>query len=231
MAIPNNVVRVSMIWKPPSAWSTETAINTFHMQQQTGPSGLSPDIQYVADQVAAKLTANWSGVEGLHSSSVEVTGIKAYLLDTTGHTTAEGSHSFASGTLPGGAAGSVMPPEVAVVLSEYAYLPGSFAPQKGRRRGRMFLPYIGPANMGTNGKLTSGVPSSTASGWATVFNAFNTIESASGRTDPMGVVVLSKAASATFEVLHVACDDHFDVQRRRQHQDTPVVSVSDVTAW
>jgi hypothetical protein len=95
----------------------------------------------------------------------------------------------------------------------------------------MYLPYITSGALASSGKLTSTVQSDVVAGWAAIFNDLNTIDSASGRTDPMGVVILSKAAGATFEVLHVAIDDHFDAQRRRQHQSPATVVTADVTAW
>lgn len=231
MAIPNNVVRVSMLWAPSSAWPDEVAINTFHMQQQTGPGGSTPDVQYIADQVAAKLISGWTAIQSYWPTSVHMTAVRTFLLDTAGHTTAEGSHSFGSSDVRGTSTGGLLPPEVAVCLSEYSYTPGSFAPQKGRRRGRMYLPYLSQSVLNADGKLTSVAAGDLPAGWAAIFNSWNTIESASGRTDPMGVVVLSRAAGATFEVLHLGVDDHFDAQRRRQHQDVPVLHTAEVTAW
>lgn len=231
MAIPNNVVKVTLVWAPGSEWPSEQAINTFHLQQQSGPSGSVPDVQYIADQVAAKLTTHYGDLAALFPSSIHLAAVKTYLLDTTGHTTAEGAHTFAPTDWVGEGSSGMLPPEVSICLSEYAYLPGSFAPQKGRRRGRMYLPYLSQSGCDVQGKVTSTFRTAITSGFQTLFNDINTIESASGRTDPMGLVVLSKVAGATFEVLHLAVDDHFDAQRRRQHQDTPARTVVDLTAW
>jgi hypothetical protein len=231
MAIPGNVVRVSMIWQPPSSWPSETAVNTFHLQNQSGPTGPTPDVQYIADHFAAKLIAGFGGVASYWPSSVHMAAVKTYLLDSSGHTTAEGAHSFSSSDVQGSSGGGLLPPEVAVCLSEYSYAPGSFSPGKGRRRGRMYLPYLTQTVIESTGKVTAIACSGLVSGWVTIFNSINTIESASGRTDPMGLVVLSRAAGATFEVLHLAVDDHFDAQRRRQHQDAPVVHTADLTPW
>ena len=230
-AIPNNVVRCSMVWSPGTEWPAEQAVNTIHLQQQTGPSGSVPDVQYIADQVAAKIIAGFGGIAAFWSNNAQMTAVKTYLLDTTGHTTAEGQHTFSPGDVAGSGSTNMLPPEVALVLGLYSYPPGGFAPQKGRKRGRIYLPYLTSSNLTSDGKVTGANCQSIANGWASIFNAINTIESASGRTDPMGLVVLSRAAGATFEVGYTVVDDHWDAQRRRQHQDTPVRHQAVVTAW
>lgn len=231
MPIPANVLKVSLLWTAPTTWPAESAVNTFHLQNQSGPSGQPPNPQYVADQVAAKLLANWTGLAPFFSSLVHINAVRTYLLDTAGHTTAEGSHSFTSVDLAGNAGGGMLPPEVSVALSEYAYAPGGFAPRKGAKRGRMYLPYIAKSACTTNGRVDPTMIGSMLSACQTLFNSINTIQSASGRTDPMGLVVLSKATAATYEVLHLAIDDHFDSQRRRQHQDAPARQSVDLTGW
>jgi hypothetical protein len=192
---------------------------------------MTPDVQYIADQVAAKFIANWTDAAGLFSSATHVSALKTYLLDTSGHTTAEGVHAFAGTDLQGSGSSGVMPPEVAVCLSEYSYPPGGFTTHKGRKRGRMYLPYISQSAMDSNGKVSSSAAGLAVTGWQEIFNAVNTVESASGRTDPMGLVVLSTVGGATYEVLHLAIDDHFDSQRRRQHQSPSTLHTSDLTPW
>lgn len=201
------------------------------MVPQTGGTGPAPNPQYIADQVAAKLTAGWSGVSGLHASGNQINAIKAYLLDTSGHTVALGVNAPVSGTLPGTGTSGMLPPEVAVALSLYAYTPGGFAPQKGRRRGRMYLGMVSQSLCTADGRVSSGLMDTYLDGWQTILNSLNTIESDSGRTDPMGVVVLSRTGNATFEVTNIAMDDHFDAQRRRQHQDVPLRHTRGITAW
>jgi hypothetical protein len=95
----------------------------------------------------------------------------------------------------------------------------------------MYLPYVAKTMCTTNGRVDPTMIGDALTAWQGFFNAVNTIESDSGRTDPMGLVVLSHATAATYEVLHLAIDDHFDAQRRRQHQDTPARTVADLTPW
>lgn len=229
--IPGNVVRVTLTWTPPTAWAPELAVNTFHLQSQSGPSGPPPHPQYIADQVAAKLIADFPAMAGHWPSSIHMSAVKTYLLDAAGLTTAEGVHGFSPTDVVGSSGGGVLPPEVAVCLSEYSYQPGTFAPAKGRRRGRMFLPYLSQTNMDAQGFVTLTSQNDLTAGFKTLFDHINTIESDAGRTDPMGLVILSKAAGATFEVLHLAVDNHFDAQRRRQHQLPPTKVVSDLVPW
>jgi len=229
--IPNNVVRVSLLFSVfPGDWD-ELSMNTFHLQQQAGPSGPVPDVQYIADQVAAKLTAHWSLINTFYPSGVQITAIKTYLLDATGHSTAEGTHAVPGGTLSGGGTSGSLPPEVAVALSLYSYPPGGFATQKGRKRGRLFL---GPVNANwatTTGRVNLSDAGDLVAGWKAIFDDINTIESAAGRTDPMGLVILSRTGGATYQVLHLRCDDHFDAQRRRQHQAPAGTRSSDLVPW
>jgi hypothetical protein len=168
----------------------------------------------------------------MHVTSYGVAGIKAFLLDTAGHTTAEGAHQVTGGALDGTSSGHLMPPEVALCVSLYAYPPGGFATQKGRKRGRIYLPYLTATINDIDGKVTAAARGTLATEWAAFFTACNGIQSAAGRTDPMNVVVASSVgAGATYEVLHVAVDDHWDMQKRRQRQDTPVRSVADVSGF
>jgi hypothetical protein len=229
--IPNNVVRVSLVWSPGSGWPSEGAVNTFHVVPQDNTGTPAPDAQYIADQIAAKLTTAWPDLSPQISSAAQVTAIKTYLLNTSNRAIAAGVHAFSAGTLAGGSSSSMMPPECAICISEYAYPPGGFAPRKGTQRGRMYVPYFTTGALSTSGKVQSSVASAHAQAWAAFFNAVNTVESHSGATNPIGVVILSVAAGNTYEVLHVSVDDHWDAQRRRQHQDVPVQHVFDVTAW
>lgn len=229
--VPGNVVRVSLLWQPPTVWLPELAVNTFHLQSQAGPSGPTPNPQYIADQVAAKLIADFPAMAGRWPSSIHMTAVKTYLLDSAGLTTAEGVHAFSPTDVQGSSGGGVLPPEVAVCLSEYSYTPGSFAPAKGRRRGRMYLPYLAQTTMDAQGMVAATAATDITTGFQTLFNDINTIESDSGRTDPMGLVVLSRAAGATFEVLHLAVDNHFDAQRRRQHQVPPTLTTVELSPW
>lgn len=231
MPIPGNVVRVTLQWSLRAAWPNEIALNTFHVQPQSGPGGTVPNPQYIADQIESKLEAHWSDVSSLFPSGQQIVAIKTYLLDTAGHTIAEGVNAPVSGTLPGTGTSGSLPPEVAICLSEWAYQPGGFAPQKGRKRGRMYLGPIAQGLCNTDGRVNLGLVDTPLSGWQAIFNAINTINATSGGTDPIGVVILSRTGNATYEVLHLSIDDHFDAQRRRQHQDVPVRRVVDITAW
>lgn len=229
--IPANVVRVNLIWSPGSGWPQEGAVNTFHVVPQNNTGTPAPDPQYIADQIATKLTTAWSAMSAQISNQAQITGIRTYLLDTTDHAISSGAHSFSSGTLQGGSTTNMMPPECAICLSQYAYPPGGFASRKGTKRGRMYIPYFTVSALQSNGKVVESVASAHAQAWQGFFNDVNTIQSHSGATNPIGVVILSRAAGATYEVLHVSVDDHWDAQRRRQHQDVPVQHVFDVTAW
>lgn len=232
MPIPAGVVRVSMVAQfRPDVWPAEEAVNTFHLVQQTGPTGPAPDPQYIADQVAAKFGTHWSSIAGMFPNAYQVLAFKTYLLDTSGHAIAQGVHAVPGGTLVGSATGGMLPPEVALALSLYAYTPGGFASQKGRKRGRIYLGPLAASLLDVTGLVFKSNMDDFLVGWQALFNDINTIESASGRTDPMGLVVLSHAAGATYEITTIAYDDHFDAQRRRQRQTPPTRHTQPITAW
>lgn len=229
-AIPSGITRISLTWKPNETdWPSELAVNTFHMQYfpTTPPADWSTALQEIADKVAAVLTARWSsGVSAAHAGGYQITEIGASALDTTGHTIDEAVHAVTSGTLVGTGTSGVLPPEVAIVLGLYNYRPGAFTPRRGTKRGRMYLPYISGAALGSDGKISSATMDNISTGWKNVVDDLDNTTTASGNWQ---LGILSRTAGTFVSVNYLSVDNHFDSQRRRQHQSPAVLEITDVT--
>lgn len=228
--IPLNTVRVNLTWKPNQTdWPGELAINTFHVQwtPSVPPADWSTASQEIADKVAAVLTARWaSGCSQAHAGGYQIIEVGAAALDANGKTMEEAVHAVVSGTLPGSGTSGVMPPEVAIVLGLYNYRPGAFSPRRGTKRGRMYLPYINSAAAGNDGKISGGVMDGLMTGWKNVVNDLSNFTTASGNGE---MVILSRTAGTTSSINFLAIDNHFDSQRRRQHQSPATVEIGDIT--
>jgi hypothetical protein len=232
MPVPDKVCRVALHFKlPDTPWPSEEAVNTFHVQASSGPAGTAPDPQYVADQVAGALQSHWTAINAVYPTNVELTMVKAYLLDTAAKTTAEGQHTWSAGYMTGSGTGGMLPPEVAMCLSQYAYTPGGFAPRKGARRGRMFLGPISKGFCNSDGKVDTTDAGTLLTGWQTIMNQIYTLHPSAASPDTLDVVILSKTTDATYAVQNLAIDDHFDSMRSRQHQSPTTRQVAALTGW
>ncbi len=217
-AIPANLARVSIHWKPDqSAWPDEQAVNTFHVSftDTTPPANWSVVTQQIADKVFSVLQTHWAGIAAYHGAGYQIDQIKVAALDTSNHTTEEAVHAVGGGVLAGTASGGVMPPEVAVCLSLYGYAPGGFTSRRGTKRGRMYLPYIAASASGTDGKLSTSAWNGIIAAWQPVFADFRPATITDGT---FTAVILSTTAGTATDIPWLAIDDHFDSQRRRQHQ-------------
>lgn len=226
--IPANIVRFTLRWKPNTDdWPGEMALNTFHMRftpsAPPGP-GWSTSLQEGADLVAAALVSSWgAGISSLHGSGYQITEVGAYALDTLGKATDEAVHTFGGGTLVGSGTSGVMPPEVAVAIGWFGYQPGAFTSRRGTKRGRMYLPYISAAAAAANGKLQGGSITDASAGWKAFHTAVHAHTTGSGSWD---FGVLSETANAFTTASWLVIDNHFDSQRRRQHQSPAVQTVT-----
>lgn len=112
--------------------------------------------------------------------------------------------------LAGTAAGNMMPPEVACAVSLRAPISGRTG------RGRFYLPAFGTAMAASNGTVSSTVRASLASAMVTLVTA---LEDSPGDEVISPCVMVTSAGKATaVRPSEVRIGDHFDAQRRRQHQ-------------
>jgi hypothetical protein len=221
MTIPTECYRITLRWRPKATeWPGELALNTLGVRRTPvgGVFGLS---QGIADHVAARLAANWAGIQGIHGVGYGITEIKCVELDTTNHVVDEGVHEVTDGSLDGSAGGGIMPPEVAVAVGLYGYVPGGFATRRGTKRGRIYLPYIAKSLAGSDGKLSADGVTAVMDGYGAVLGDLATFTVGS---DTLTLGIISPTASTFTPLTHYACDNHFDAQRRRQHQAPAVVT-------
>jgi len=235
MAFPTDVVKVSIIWgTDPAEWPGEMAVNTFWMQH-VHVDGASFDwttaVGIAAVDVAARLVAHWSDLGMCHGPGYGPRLVKVAQTDSAGHTVNEGAAVPATLLNGTGTGSKVLPPEVAVAVSLYGYEPGAFAALKGRKRGRMYLPYISPDLLAATGRVDPGAVTTVVNAWGAFFNDIQgmTIGSETLHDHWNLVVVSSVATGMTSQVNWVACDDKFDSQRRRQHQSGSTVTKTAIT--
>jgi len=226
--IPANIVRFTLTWKPNTDdWPGELAVNTFHMKftPSTPPGpGWDTSLQEGADMVAAALVSKWgTGMSGIHGAGYQIAEVGAFALDTNGKATNEAVHTFTSGTLVGSGTGGIMPPEVALAIGWFGYQPGAFTSRRGTKRGRMYLPYISSVAASAAGKVQSSFITDASTGWKAWHDVIHAATTASGEWD---FGILSETANAFTTASWLVIDNHFDSQRRRQHQSPAVQTVT-----
>lgn len=232
MAYPDETARVTLTWQPnPASWAGEIAVNTFWIQHVhfTGNTFVWSDaVQYAADQIASKLAAHWSGVAPVHQEGYGIKGVKVAQIAADGSTVSEGIATIDGGACDGSSSSSLLPPECAIKLGLFAYLPGGFTAHKGRKRGGMFLPYIVTSMLMADGRIRDDKASDLLNGWQTIFNDIQGMHTKAlpdiGTEDDYWRTGIASRIDATFAQLnYLVVDNHVDSQRRRQHQ-TPATS-------
>jgi len=226
MAYPDEVARVSLLWSAnQDDWPNELAVNTFwvYHRHYTGNGwDWSQAPQEIADDIAQKLVTHWSAISGTVGSGYQIHAVKCAKVDAAGKDEYVGEHSVSGGTLAGTGSSGVLPPEVACCLSLWGYSPGSFVTRPGTKRGRMYLPYIPQTACDSHGKVSTGYASDVLTGWGAFLNDVQGMHvgtsQAANDADYTRVVVVSKASATWTQVGLLTVDNHFDSQRRRQHQ-------------
>lgn len=118
----------------------------------------------------------------------------------------------------GSLAGSMLPPEVAVCVSLRAPISGRTG------RGRMYLPALNVGAVNTNGTVVVSTRTALASAFATLITD---LEDAPGDETITPIVMVTSAGKATaVRPSEIRVGDHFDAQRRRQHQAVETYSVT-----
>lgn len=231
MTFPDEIARVSMIWQPTgSEWAGEQAVNTFHLRHHhitSYPYDWAAAVDYTAGKLHEKLVAAWGGISSFHSTRARVVGFKVAQLDSAGHTVSEGVYSDTLGDLVGTGGSNMLPPEVASCLTLWGFPPGGFTLHPGRKRGRMYLPYLTTALCDVGGTIKSDLRDGMTEGWGAFFNDVQGMHtdgsSDLGEHDYWELVVVSSVGSGlASQVDSLSMDSHFDSQRRRQHQSPPV---------
>lgn len=180
-------------------------------------STLVPAVDVDADlqlDMAEDMHKFLTAIKGVQSSEWEWTHIKVSL---EGYGDAEnpgkylyGSSLFTFKSALSGSGAGMLPPEVSVAVSNRAQVIGRSG------RGRIYVPALANPIMASNGTVNG-------TQRTTLLNAFATLHTDLGNlpgldTAPAGIVITSPSNAYMVIPKEVRCGDHFDVQRRRQHQ-------------
>lgn len=222
MAIPPGTVRVTF---QTALGGSEIALYGFH-GQVVGVEGLGGTI---LEQIAEKCRDAWidsmAAEKGAYSTGVVWQAVRVDQLDIApgpGYKKVIES-GFASFDTSGagsyaGTAATSLPWETSLVVSMAAYPAGAFAVNKGRRRGRFYLPPMNPNVVsGPTGELT---PSTLANTIAAMGDFFEQLTGpiSTEITDVFRVVVLSSVDDTVRPVEHLWIDSKIDSQRRRENR-------------
>lgn len=175
----------------------------------SNPDEATIDLAQQADMAADVLTF-WNAIKGKCNTGVRLTGVKIAPIQADG-TYSYGASEWRLKTPLAGTYGTAMPPETSIAMTIMADVIGR------RGRGRLFLPGLASTTAATNGKVTS----ATQTDLSTALKAFiDNLQNLSGV--PQGyfplVSVCSNNDATAIRPQTVRIGDHFDVQRRRQHQ-------------
>jgi hypothetical protein len=222
MAIPPGTLRVTF---QTALGGSEIALYGFHCQVL--------DVEAVSQsllvQVAEKARDAWldsmSAEKGAYSTGVVWQAVRCDLLDPQpgpSHLKVvdSGFANFAQsgdGSYAGTGATS-LPWETSMVVSLAAYPAGSFAVNKGRRRGRFYLPPMVPAVVsGPTGEFTPQTLTNSVAAFGDFLEQM-TGEISDTIPDQLRVVVLSQVDDAVRPVEHLWIDSKVDSQRRRENR-------------
>lgn len=131
--------------------------------------------------------------------------------------TASGAYGFTGAAtydftspIVGGASGSMMPPEVAACISLRAPISGRTG------RGRVYMPALSAGAAAAAGTIGSSTRTAFANAMATLIDD---LDDAPGAEEYGPIVMVTSAGKATgVRPSEVRVGDHYDAQRRRQHQ-------------
>lgn len=184
---------------------------------QVGLGSSTPDVAVglVATRVAQAWSSNLDPAN--FTAAVKGTRVKTYWYGSTpppGKATEGGESAFPDNWAGSGAFS--MPAENTMVVSTYSFAPGSFVPNKGRRRrGRMYLPTFPPQLMDTKGRLTTGNRDELLSEMVAFFND---VQGATAGLDLISPVVVSSVDQAQYKIQYLRIGDLVDTQRRRRNR-------------
>lgn len=221
MAVPNNLAKVTMHGR---LGGSEIALFGFHIRLATSSEPTEAQRQEVADKIGETWLDAFGTAKDLFCGAYQLEYVRLDWLDpepgphhlktdvvTTSSFATSGTNSFI-GT------GASLPWECAIVVSMAAYPPGGFAPNKGRHRGRFYLPGV-PASVitGTEAQMPDTAVQAYSERAAAWLEAINDVVSDDFDTQ-MRVVILSRVDDAAYDVQHIWVDSKIDSQRRRENR-------------
>lgn len=195
----------------------EIAVNS--MAGRLGGDGLVntwEGAQDLADALKTAWHTGWdAGLKACVSSTAYVKDLKVYVIDpATGDARDEGVAAWGPSDLLGTGTSGMLPPTQSLVLQLWAYDPAGFAVHRRRKRGRVFLPAIAQAGVGTDGMVLQTYQDTAVAGMKAFIQAANDI-TLPGADFTVGVY--SRADQAVNPVVAVSASNHFGSQTRRQN--------------
>lgn len=186
-------------WSWLDAWQAEWGADIWHSAENLA--------------VATAILNYWNDVKAYFSASFSLARVKTALIAPDGSYAYPSSiYSLASPLAGGGSAATSCPPEVAICTTLRA-------PVLGRRgRGRWYSPPPTlQASTSDSGKVLAGLRTILVNKGKTMMDAFNAV--GTGATDYAPLIAVASATSPTMiRPTQLRVGDHFDAQRRRQHQ-------------
>jgi len=228
--VPENTVRVNLVWTLPS---TEIAVNTLHFQH-LHQSGNTLDwagdmTQRYADLVLDGIKSVWSNMSALWPAGVKIQRADAYHLGADG-ATIDKKTSLATGArvMAGSSASEMLPFHDSCAVSLYGYNPSSYDPQGSRKRGRIYMPPMAVTTMSSG---YSNAKDTLLAQWTAAFSYMQNRPMDSGTTlrERAQLVINSKKFVLNSPVTHVRVDNQVDAIRRRDSALTPIVSSAALT--
>lgn len=197
--------------------STGTTSGTHGTLSQTWTARLGPvgstenaDAAWQID-LAEDFWTFLNATKGVLSNGFRWTHVKIAPIDADGKTGPFGASTYDfTSPLAGTVTGSMLPPEVACCVSLRA-------PVSGRTgRGRMYMPALPASSTSSSGTL-GGTPANTLANAAATFVAALDDSPGDEVISPC-VMVTSAGKTTAVRPSEIRVGDHFDAQRRRQHQ-------------
>lgn len=227
------LAHVQTLWRPVAAnWVGEEAITTFwlnHIHFAGNGFDWTTAVGDIADGIAARYNTHWDALAAYVSVQAHLVAVKVSHIDSTGHDLDVATSSGSPLPLAGEAGGTMMPPEVALCVSEWGYEPGTFTTHPGRKRGRFYLPYLPSSTLTAQGALSDAEVLAIVTAWQAFLNDVQGMHVGStlpgSDSDYMSLVNASKVDATVTQVGWISVDNHFDSQRRRQHQVPPTKQV------
>lgn len=222
MAVPSTLMRVTFQTR---LGGSEIALYGFHMDCPDAVGLNNAFLEAVAEKARDTWIDTWGANKTFFGSGVTWEAVRVDHLDPTpgpGHLHVTDS-AFAAFATSGagsyvGSSGNSGPWSSSVVVSYAAYLPGQFAVNKGRWRGRYYLPPMLASNAaGPTGEMPQGNVDAIQGAALDFHETMNDLLSET-LDDQIELVVLSRADDTARRARQIWVDSKLDTQRRRENR-------------
>lgn len=234
MPQPDNLVELSQVFTLGTSSGVEDSAEFSVWGQLNFTPATSTDWDTALGNLAQFAADTWSSDVSTtpYSNGAGLLHTRAARCNTSGHTVNEAIKTPAD-PWTGNSGSNSLPWEVSCCVSLYTYEPGTFIANAANRRGRVYLP---PLNVSVFINTKSGEPSITDveslrdefAAWLSAVQGHAIAESE--QVWSAGVRSTSRKSNPSYAgewhpVTHLRVDNKLDAQRRRERQQSAVVSV------